>query len=322
LNDFDYPLLLESIPVPRPWGGGRLDKLFKRPIKEKTAQPIGEWWDVSTFPTDPGNPDLVTVNRIENGPYKSIPLDQVTDIPVVIKILDANEKLSVQNHPVTKDVRKDEMWYVMYADPDAYLYCGLKDGVDVKEFCELVQSDSPDEEKVLSLLNKYDNLKPGMHFNVPSGTIHAVGPGVVAFEVSEKNQVTYRLYDYNRGRALHLEEGCIAATATRPPMPVLNHGLLVEEADNMITLTEFPTFTVAKAVGNRIGIGKAKNRHIITAINGDVKIEGLGPQWVFNLKHSYSCIIPANSQPYNIDTQGSKEVLITAVMDTPKPKIK
>ncbi|MCX8053718.1 MAG: hypothetical protein N3B12_07910, partial [Armatimonadetes bacterium] len=122
MSDFDYPLLLEPIPVPRPWGGGKVCKLFGRKVEihgksasqeaqhpEASApeihtpqEPIGEWWDVSTWPTDPGNPGLPTVTRITNGPLQGVPLDQVADVPVVVKLLDSAEKLSVQAHPVSE----------------------------------------------------------------------------------------------------------------------------------------------------------------------------------------------------------------------------
>ncbi|MCL5105188.1 MAG: class I mannose-6-phosphate isomerase, partial [Armatimonadetes bacterium] len=202
-------------------------KLYDRPCVE-SAEPIGESWDVSTWPRDPGNPDLATVTQITNGPLAGTPLDKVVSVPVVVKLLDAAKKLSVQAHPVTKDVHKDEMWYILHADPGAYLFCGLKEGVDKEAFCELIHSPDPAEDEVLAMLNRADDLKPGMHYNVPTGTVHAVGPGLVAFEISEQTQVTYRLFDYNRGRALHLDEGCRAVMAQRPDLPVLDKGLDID----------------------------------------------------------------------------------------------
>ncbi len=67
MANFDYPLLVEPINVPRPWGAGRACKLYDRPCGE-SEQPIGETWDISTWPRDPGNPDLATVTKITNGP--------------------------------------------------------------------------------------------------------------------------------------------------------------------------------------------------------------------------------------------------------------
>jgi len=313
LNTFDYPLLLEPINVPRPWGGGRVCKLYDRPCVD-SKEPIGETWDVSTWPRDPGNPNLETVTKITNGPLAGMSLDKVTNVPVVVKLLDSAEKLSVQVHPVSEDVHKDEMWYVLYAEPSAYLFYDLQDGVDKQAFCDLIKSPNPDEEKVLSMLKRADNLKPGMHFNEPTGTVHAVGPGLVVFEVSEQTQVTYRLFDYNRGRELHLEEGCKALMATRPNLPVLDAKLEVE-ADSTDSLTEFPTFCVIKATGEKITVRSCSHRHLVTATMGDVYISGPTPEWNIKLKHSFTSLIPPVCWPYSIDTRGSGEVLITTLRD-------
>lgn len=313
MSAFDYPLLLNPINVPRPWGGGRVCKLYDRPCVQ-AAEPIGETWDVSTWPTDPGNPDLATVTTIANGPLAGTALDQVADVPVVVKLLDSAEKLSVQAHPVTEDMHKDEMWYILHSEPGAYLFCGFAEGVDRSEFCELVRQPSPPEDKVLAMLNREDNLAPGMHFNVPTGTIHAVGPGLVAFEVSERTQVTYRLFDYNRGRALHLDEGCKAVTATRPDLPPLDLGIKVAEGE-VETLTQFPTFGVLRVRGEKISVICAKHMHLLTATKGDCRLSGLAPEWDVVLKQSFTCLIPTGHHPYDVDTQGSSEVLITLLRD-------
>ena len=314
MSNFDYPLLLEPISVPRPWGGGRVCNLYDRACV-KADQPIGEAWDVSTWPCDPGNPNLSTVTPIINGKLAGTPLDKVVDVPVVVKLLDSAEKLSVQDHPVKPDAHKDEMWYILYAEPDAYLFCGLKAGVDKKDFCDVISSENPSEAEVLAMLHRADNIKPGMYFNVPTGTVHAVGPGIVAFEVSEKTQVTYRLFDYNRGRGLHLEEGCKALMTERPNLPVIDSGLAISGADSVNTITEFPTFCVVKATGNEITIDSAEQMHLLTATMGDCKLTGPNEDWNITLKHSFTCLVPATSQAYTINTCGSGEVLITPLKD-------
>ncbi len=309
---FSYPLLLEPVAVPRPWGGGRLCKLFERPCVN-TSEPIGESWDVSTWPTDPGNPELATVTMVTNGPHAGTPLDKITDVPVVVKILDAAEKLSVQSHPVTKDVHKDEMWYILHAEPDAYLYCGFADkNQDPKEFCDLIHSENAQEEKVLSMLQKADNLKPGDYFNVPTGTVHAVGPGCVAFEVSEKTQVTYRLFDYNRGRALHLDDGCEAVATKRPDLPLLDFDIKIGGAEKVDTITHFPTFAVVRAAGSFMRVESTDRMHLVTATMGKLKIVGPDPDWSVTVLHSFSALLPPGVS-YDIDASQSGEVLFTAL---------
>ena len=330
MRSFDYPLLLDPIPVPRPWGGGRVCRLYGRPCEtspqpspgkrgrgegEAPAEPIGDWWDASTWPTDPGNPGLPTVTRIANGPLAGTPLDRVLDLPVVVKLLDSAEKLSVQVHPVSEEVHKDEMWYVLHAEPGAYLFCGLADGVDRGEFCRLIWSEKPDEQAVLAMLRRADDVKPGMSFNVPTGTVHAVGPGLVAFEISEKTQVTYRLFDYNRGRALHLDEGCEAVMAVRPDLPPLDHGLAIRGASGVQALTEFPTFCVLKVTGRRITVESSAHMHLVTAAASDCAIGGPSSDWDITLGRASTCLVPPASGPYTIDTGGGV-VLISPLRDT------
>ena len=312
MSEFNYPLLLKPVAVPRPWGGGRLCNLYDRECI-KSNQPIGESWDVSTWPTDPGNPELATVTVIQNGPLAGMPLDKLIDIPVVIKLLDSAEKLSVQVHPVSDNTHKDEMWYVLHADPDAYLFCGFAEGVTPEYFCQLVQAENADEEAVLKCLHTETKLIPGQYFNVPSGTIHAVGPGLVAFEVSECMQVTYRLYDYNRGRALHIDDGCKALKANRNVGPLLNPGVEIEGKVDIDLITQFPTFTVTKVSGGCFRVTNCEHKHLITATMSDCKISGPTDDWNLVLKQSYTCVVPAGSIGYNIDPGDGREVLITSL---------
>ncbi|MCE5200373.1 MAG: type I phosphomannose isomerase catalytic subunit [Armatimonadota bacterium] len=314
MSRFNYPLLLEPVSVPRPWGGGRVCKLYDRAHVE-SSQPIGEAWDVSTWPKDPGDPNLATVTHITNGSLAGTPLDQIVNVPVVVKLLDSAEKLSVQVHPVSENEHKDEMWYILHADPGAYLFCGLKDGVDKNAFCDVIHSKDPSEEQVLDMLVRADDPKPGTYFNVPTGTVHAVGPGLVAFEISEQTQITYRLFDYNRGRALHLDDGCKAVMAVRPNLPVLDAGLKIDGAQNVETITEFPTFCVVKATGDKIAVQSSKHMHLVTATMGTCKLSGPTADWNITLKHSFTCLVPATTEPYTIDTCGSGDVLISPLKD-------
>lgn len=312
MSAFNYPLLLQPVAVPRPWGGGRLCRLYGRE-NVASSEPIGESWDVSTWPVDPGNPNLKTVTPIINGPLSGTPLDQIASVPVVVKLLDSAEKLSVQIHPVTDDTHKDEMWYILYAEPDAYLYCGLQDGILAQDFCDMVRSTATSEEEILSSLKTYTDLQPGMFFNVPSGTIHAVGPGVVAFEVSECTQVTYRLYDYNRGRALHIDEGCQAMQASRTMGRNLDPQLRINGAKSHTVITEFPTFSVVKIVGDKFDILDCPHAHLVTPTQSSCSIKGPDDNWDVTVDQASTCLVPASKSGYRIDAGEGSEILITVL---------
>ena len=313
MTGFDYPLLLEPIPVPKVWGGGKLAHIKGRTVPEG-ADPIGESWDVSTWPTAPDNPNQITVTRITNGPLAGTPLDLVVDVPVVAKVIDSADRLSVQNHPVLENVHKDEMWYILQADEGAYLYLDLAEGVDKEEFCALLRIENPDEPTILGMMNKRAPIVAGSYFNVPTGTVHAIGPGLLTFEISEKTQVTYRLYDYNRERSrgkLDLDEGCRAITTPRPDLPVLDHGLVLSGASAMEIITEFPTFCVARVTGGEITVLSSEHMSLITATRGDIRISDPGKNWDVELGYSFTCLAPPVETPYVIDTLGSGEVLIS-----------
>ncbi len=298
LPGFDYPLLLEPISVPKVWGGGRLARIPGRHVVE-SGDPIGESWDVSTWPTAPDDPTLCTVTKITNGPLAGTPLDEVVSVPVVVKVIDSAQKLSVQNHPVLADVHKDEAWYVLAADPGAYLFVGLAEGVSKQEFCDLIRSENPPEEAVLGCLQRKSEVRTGAHFNVPTGTVHAIGPGLLTFEISEQTQVTYRLYDYNRERSrgkLDLDTGCTAIMTPRPDKPCLDAGLVIEGAD-VETLTDFPTFCMLRAAGERVTVRSARHMHLVTATRGDLALSGPTGDWDVRLGFSFTSLVPATDQP-------------------------
>ena len=288
-------------------------KIPGRPVV-KSENPIGESWDASTWPTAPDNKELCTVTKITNGPLAGTLLDKVVKVPVVVKVIDSAQKLSVQNHPVLPDVHKNEMWYILEADPDAYLFLDLAKGVSKEEFCNIIRSENPAEDTVLGTLQCKKGLKRGSYFNVPTGTVHAIGPGLLTFEISEQTQVTYRLYDYNRARSkgkLDLDDGCKAILAKSPIEPVLDAGLEIEGAESIETLTEFPTFCVVKATGNRLTVRSSKHMHLVTATAGECGISGPTADWNISLGYSFTALVPAVNQPYTIDTRGSNEVLIS-----------
>jgi mannose-6-phosphate isomerase len=312
LSHCNYPLLLKPIPVPRPWGAGKASLIYKRDSVQ-SGMPIGEWWDASTWPNDPGDPSIATITLITNGPLAGTPLNEVLELPIVVKLIDSAQSLSVQVHPVDTNIHKDEMWYILHADPGAYLFCGLAEGAHAEDLCRTIQADKPETEAVLKLLHRADNVQPGAHFNVPSGTVHAVGPGLIAFEVSERTQVTYRLFDYNSSRELHIEEGCKALLNPRSEAAAFDPGLKIQEPSSLERLSSFPAFCVFRAKGDRIVVQSIKNFHLVTAVTGDLRLEGHNVEWDIVIPRSFSVLLPSIHKPYVINTQGGGEILITAM---------
>lgn len=186
-----YPLKLSSVNKSIIWGGSKLSEKYG-----KGEGKIAEAWELTVHPEG--------INVIENGEYKGMLLSEYLgsdkDFPIMIKLIDASDRLSVQVHPV-----KTEMWIVLEADEGASLVYGLKDNFNEKSFAEAVN-----EGRVEELLN-YVPVKKGDVFFIPQGLVHAIGKGILIAEIQENSNITYRVYDYNRlqngkPRELHVEQ--------------------------------------------------------------------------------------------------------------------
>ena len=199
-----YPFTFQPIFKERVWGGRKLEQLYQKPLPSEV--PIGESWEISDRPGD--------VSIIANGPLAGRDLRwlmenharellgadsaEVKRFPLLVKILDAREKLSVQVHPPPAKAAelggepKTEMWYVADADPGAELYVGLKKGVTRAEFEQKIEDGA-----VADCVQRLPVEKGDVMF-LPSGRIHAIGAGLVIFEIQQNSDTTYRVFDWNR----------------------------------------------------------------------------------------------------------------------------
>ena len=210
-----YPLKLRYIPRDLPWGGHALRDRFGF---GRDGERIAEAWVASV------RPEAVSV--IENGPAAGMTLgDYVAGdptalgfhhtgerFPVLIKLIDAGDKLSVQVHPddgyaarAENDSGKTEMWYILRAEPGARIVYGIKDGVTVPELIGALEKG--EDEKVLRCVFP----KAGDVLFIPPGLVHSIGAGITLAEIQENSDLTYRIYDYDRvfdgvKRPLHTEK--------------------------------------------------------------------------------------------------------------------
>lgn len=216
------PIFLEPVFHEKIWGGRHLETEFGYQIPDGN---IGELWAISAHPNGP--------NVIANGPLKGITLaDAWRDhqdyfgnqdeavFPLLTKILDANDSLSVQVHPDDAyaaaherqgELGKTECWYVINAEPGSYLIYGHH-AKTREELAEMIHAGKWDD-----LLRKVP-VKTGDFIYVPSGTIHALNKGIMVLETQQSSDTTYRLYDYDRKdaqgnlRDLHLQQSIDVTT--------------------------------------------------------------------------------------------------------------
>jgi len=166
-----------------------------------TTELVGEAWLT-------GPQCVVETGRFAGRTLAEVAEDLGGEFPLLVKLLFPNEKLSVQVHPDDAQARavgeargKTECWYVLEAEPGAYVSLGLKKGVAVADVATSVADGTME-----SLIERVSVVVGDMLF-VDAGTVHAIGPGVVLLETQQTSDVTYRLYDYGRPRELHLEKG-------------------------------------------------------------------------------------------------------------------
>ena len=214
-----YPLKFKPILKPIIWGGSEICS-FKN--IEPKQHDIGESWEIS------GVKGYVSV--VSNGALAGKSLDEVlaskkcalvgkkvyeqfgNTFPLLIKFIDARKNLSIQVHPDDELAKKrhnvfgkTEMWYVLNAAPNAFLYVGFEKSITPDDFLQTVENDT-----FVDNLKRYD-VKTGDVFYLPAGSVHTIGAGCFIVEIQRASDITYRIYDYNRKdaqgnfRELHTE---------------------------------------------------------------------------------------------------------------------
>jgi mannose-6-phosphate isomerase len=213
-----YPLKFEPIYKQRIWGGQKLRDVFGKDMP--AGQKIGESWELADLPEDKSviaNGELAGLtlhSAIEQYPKEITGNENFRlPFPLLIKILDAEDVLSVQVHPDPETCRrmgkgepKTECWYIIAAEPGAVIYKGLKKGVTKEKFAEAIEKGT-----VAEMLVKVPAKVGECHF-LPAGTAHAIGPGLLIAEIQTPSDTTYRVFDWNRvddagnARELHIAE--------------------------------------------------------------------------------------------------------------------
>ena len=201
-----YPLIFEPILQDRIWGGKKLKSELNKNIHSETT---GESWEISTVKDN--------VSIISNGIFANQSLTELINqfpdeilgqkvyqkfgkqFPLLFKYLDAREDLSIQVHPNDALAKKrhnsfgkTEMWYILQADPGAKIIVGFKEKSNVTEYLQNL------ENKSLVDILKQVEVKKGDVFFIETGTVHAIGAGVVIAEIQQTSDITYRIYDWDR----------------------------------------------------------------------------------------------------------------------------
>jgi mannose-6-phosphate isomerase len=310
-----YPLQFDPILKERIWGGEKLKTVLNKPI---TSNITGESWELSTVEGD--------VSIITNGDFKGKLLTEViADIPneilgtavherfgkqfpLLFKYLDAREDLSIQVHPNDALAKKrhnsfgkTEMWYIMQADEGSEIIVGFKEDSNANEFVEKLKSN-----KLLSILDSV-NVKEGDVFFLETGTVHAIGAGLVVAEIQQTSDVTYRIYDFDRVDA----QGNTRELHVDLALEAINYHKLdtrreyLEEENQSNAIVNCPYFTTNFIpLTDAINISKTGNSFTVyMCIEGAFEIEY--NKDIYQYKKGDTVLIPAAMDYYLISGKAS-----------------
>ena len=281
-----YPLTFRPIFKERVWGGRNLERLYGKDLPAGTV--IGESWEVCDRPGD--------VSVVANGPLAGKDLHWLVEnfhtnllgdakleagrFPLLIKLLDAQDALSLQVHPPAHKAAelhgdpKTEMWFIAEAEAGAQLHVGLKRGV--------MRSDFERKIKDGSVAECFHNVpvKAGDAMFLPSGRVHAIGAGLVIFEIQQNSDTTYRVFDWNRvgldgkPRALHIEQSLASIDFDDFEPTLANGEEVVGRNFRSRQLVNHPLFRVEQFKVQATGAIplRGSRMHIIGVVNGEVLV--------------------------------------------------
>ncbi|HSX10751.1 MAG TPA: type I phosphomannose isomerase catalytic subunit [Chlamydiales bacterium] len=299
-----YPIRFKPVYQDYVWGGDRIAAKYHRDV---TVSRIAESWEISD--RDDG------MSVAMNGAYRGKSLHELMRemgenlvgvgqkfdrFPLLLKIIDAKENLSIQVHPDEqtapglKGDPKTEMWFIL---EEGTVLAGLKKEVSEKQFLEAIKTNKAEE-----CLEKLE-LKRGEAIYIPGGRVHAVCAGTLLYEVQQNSNTTYRLYDWGRtGRALHLKEGLAAIHwSDKGHAKVTPQRLQSDLHHQIVTLVSSPFFIVERFdIFDKLHIGAIpKSFQIFFCIEGEGEISADSYKEPFQPGMTY--LIPAAAKAIEIE---------------------
>lgn len=309
------PLRVAPLARERVWGGTRL-------LPPRTL-PIGELWLAGPWIEVAGGPYAgQTLEDVagELGPTlvgSSAPAGPGPRFPLLAKLLDPAAWLSVQVHPDDAVARrlegpgavgKGEAWYVVDADPGASLLVGLRPGATIADARAAIAL--PAEQRGSAVVDLLDRVavSRGDAITLPPGTLHAVGPGVLLYEIQQPSDLTYRVDDWGRpasaGRPLHVEEALASVGVDGPPG--------IRRAVSSGPVLALPPHFALELVTQAARLDPAgRTLHVATALDGPATLEGVG--WQDRLAARETVVVPASAGAYALVPDAGGRVLVASL---------
>lgn len=270
------PMAMERV-----WGGRMLESHFQRSLPD-AARPYGESWEMVdrdeaqsiVASGEWAGQSLHELWRTRREEIFGHGLPDSERFPLLIKILDARDDLSIQVHPPASKAAalggepKTEMWYIAAAQPGARLVVGLKAGVTRESFAAAIASGT-----VAQLVHEIP-VQAGDSIFIPSGRLHAIGAGLLIFEIQQNSDTTYRVFDWNRvgldgkPRDLHIEESLVSIdfSDTEPTVD--------QPCGNVLASCEhFEVERLMMATGESVGLARTDRFSLLHVVEGGVRAE-------------------------------------------------
>ena len=319
----NYPIKFQPILKDKIWGG---DKLVNKLNKKSNLKDIGESWEISDVKGD--------VSVVENGSLKGESLKELletytsdllgknnfanfgTNFPLLIKFIDAKQDLSVQVHPndaLSKkrhnSFGKTEMWYIMQADPGSRLILGFNKTITAEDYVKLLE-----EKKIMSVLNDVPVTK-GDAFFIETGTVHAIGAGIVLAEIQQTSDITYRIYDFDRvddagnERELHTELAIDALNFSDKIDNKRNYSSTKNELNNIVECEYFKTNFIPVEEVLELDYSVKDSFVIFMCVEGNATISVDGTSEMINFGETV--LVPATAK--NVTIKGNCNLLEVTV---------
>ena len=310
-----YPLQFEPILKERIWGGTKLKSYLNKPI---TSDITGESWEISTVDND--------VSIVSNGSLKGKSLIELINefpdkilgtkvhdqfgkqFPLLFKYLDAREDLSIQLHPNDELAKKrhnsfgkTEMWYVMQADENARLIVGFKEKSTPDDYLRHLNN------KTLLEILHTKKVKQGDVFFLDTGTIHAIGAGIVIAEIQQTSDITYRVYDFDRvdanGNTRELHNDLALEAINYETVAAQKNYFKVENVSNEMVQCKYFTTNFIPLNG-KISVNKnQKSFTVYMCVEGDFEL--IYDDELYSYKKGDTILVPASLTDFQLSGKAS-----------------
>ena len=318
-----YPLIFEPRFKERVWGGRRLETLYGKRLPPNV--PIGESWEISDRP---GDESVIANGAFAGRTLRWLMQERERDVlgdatpaegrrfPLLCKILDARDRLSLQVHPPTRakglGEPKTEMWYIAGAEPGAELFVGLKAGVTRAVFQAAIASG-----RVAECFHRIA-VQAGDSMFLPSGRVHAIGAGLVIFEIQQNSDTTFRVHDWDRvgldgtPRELHLSESLASIDFNDFEPPLIRTEPVRTDMFEVRVLVDHLLFNTRLVHANAAGEWRPQpsQLQVLACVRGSIRIRGCGTFEM--LRAGDFCLLPANLTDAAVESSSDTSFLVVA----------